>query len=1141
MAAEALLGIVIGNLATLVNDELSTFLGVDSQIKNLTGYLTAIRAVLQDADERQITSHAVKLWLQKLTDAAHVLDDILEECSMQLGSQNSAASSLTRFHPSNVRFSLKIGRRMKEITQRFHAIDEERRMFDFRAGIIVPERQQEDDEWRQTTSVIFETRVYGRDQDRERIVEFLCGCASNNEDLSIYPIVGIGGYGKTTLAQLVFNDDRVTSHFDLRIWVCVSDDDDDFQIRRILLSILESVAAQDHRLSTLESLQKKVQEVLLSKRYLLVLDDVWNEDPITWEKLKSLLQSRTGTKGSSVLVTTRLENVASIMGTHPTHHLSDLSDDDNLSLFKHHAFGSNGEENEELVAIGKEIVRKCAGSPLASKALGSLLRTTREVNQWHSVKESKFWDIPAEKQIMRALKLSYFSLKSSLRQCFSFCAIFPKDYEIGKEQLIHLWIANGFIQSRESLEVEVVGNEVWNELYRRSFFQDVKIDVFNDITFKMHDLFHDLAQSIIGEECMVTKNASLTNLSSRLHHICYYDSNQPVHMACFKKVESLRTFLDLNPNYAPPQNFHQLPSISPLRALCTSAYQLSSLKKLAHLRYLHIFQSKIITLPESICTLQKLQILKLEHCELLRCLPKCLTQLKGLRHLVIKECWSLKVMPPYIGKLACLKTLSTFIVDSKSGHRLAELHNLQLGGELHIRSLENVNNETDAKQANLICKKDPNRLYLSWGINANSQGAVDAEGILEALQPHSNIKSLGLNSYQGIRFPTWMRNPSVMQGLVHVIFFNCTNCEQLLPLGKLPHLTTLTLNGMEYLKCIDDDSYDDVSFKAFKSLKKLYLLGLPNLERILNDEGVEMLPLLSELTVIRVPKLKLPRLPSVETLLLYFIEDMASFFENLPHLKDLFFGNINKMNVLPSELASFSGLEGLLIDSCDELESFSEHVLQGLTSLRTLKIRNCNKLKSLSNGVEHLCCLEHLEIKHCPELVVLPSNMNRLTTLRSISIKGGRQMPEGLTRVPFLKTLSLNGIDGLDSLPEWLGEMTSLQQLEICMFPELRSLPSSFSQLTNLQELTICDCLKLEKRCKKGTGEDWPKIAHVPQILIDRKFDLTISDTIKTLWIVRKDLLVSKQQEQDVYLNSFLVLLKRVVSTQKKRIVSTEQ
>ncbi|XP_025651343.2 disease resistance protein RGA2-like [Arachis hypogaea] len=652
---DALLGIVIGKLNTFIQGELAAFWGVNSQAKKLSSSLKMIRAVLQDAEEMQIKSNSVKLWLQDLSDAAYVLDDILEDCStqsnlLQLEQTSSGVvrkahgTWLASLHPKSLYFRRDLAKRMKEITNRLHEIDERRRMFKLRTGVIG--RQQEDDQQRQTISAIPKHQMYGRDQDKHKIVEFLTKHASGIDGLSVYPIVGMAGLGKTTLARWVFNDERVIQHFDLRIWVCVSTN---FNMMRILQSIVESSTGVNPNLSTLEAMQNKVQQVLLGKRYLLVLDDVW--DNVKWEDLKTVLNcGGSGIKGASVLVTTRDPSVASAMGTCPAHHLSPLSEDDNWLLFKYHAFESDKEEHTELVAIGKKIVKKCGGSPLASKALGSLLCNKKEEIHWVNVLESKFWDkLEDDSIIVRALKISYFNLKLSLRQCFAFCAIFPEDFRMEKEQLIHLWMANGLIESEGKFEIEHVGNEAWKELCQRSFFQEVNIDELGRTTFKMHDLFHELAQSIMGEECLVyDEPASLTNLSTRVHHVTCLKPERKVNMDPFKKAESLRSMINLLPldDY---RNLNGLPPFNSLRALRTNASQLSALKSLTHLRYLNLRSSGITTLPECVSRLQKLQILKLEDCLYLSCLPKHLTQLKDLRHLLIEECQSLVEMPPNIG------------------------------------------------------------------------------------------------------------------------------------------------------------------------------------------------------------------------------------------------------------------------------------------------------------------------------------------------------------------------------------------------------------------------------------------------------------------------------------------------------------
>ncbi|KAI4299984.1 hypothetical protein L6164_033404 [Bauhinia variegata] len=548
--AEALLEVVLLNLDSLIREELATFWHVDEEIEKLSSILTTIKATLEDAEQMQITNKTLKIWLQKLKDAACVLHDILDECSIkssQLGyegtnltpSNQVSTPSSTFLNPKNMLFRYKVGKKMKKVMKRIDQIAKERQEFHIGEGIV--ERGTEVVESRQTSSIIPQPQVYGRDDDREKIVDFLLRHASEYVDLSIYSVVGIGGVGKTTLAQVVFNDKRITRHFDLKIWVCVSNN---FSVKRILQSIIESILKQNCNVSELEAIQKQVRELLQSKMYLLVLDDVWNENQDELNKLKSILTCRS--KGASVLVTTRLRSVASLVGAIPTTHtLLGLSEDACWSLFKQRAFGLDREERAELVALQKEIVKKCGGLPLVAKALGGLLRLKSEKREWLHVIESEIWNLSeSENSVLPALRLSYFNLSLQLRQCFAFCAMFPKDEVIKMELLINLWMANGFISTSGRLAMEDVGSEIWNELYQRSFFQDIKTNELGQVeSFKMHDLVHDLACSIAGDEISVLGDASSANLSRSTRHIGFFGSNKPFDLGGLRNVESLRTLL----------------------------------------------------------------------------------------------------------------------------------------------------------------------------------------------------------------------------------------------------------------------------------------------------------------------------------------------------------------------------------------------------------------------------------------------------------------------------------------------------------------------------------------------------------------------------------------------------------------------
>ncbi|GAU31717.1 hypothetical protein TSUD_215180 [Trifolium subterraneum] len=987
--SEALLGVVFDNLLSLLQNEFSTISGIKSKAENLSTTLDLIKVVIEDAEQKQVTNHSIKVWLQQLKDAVYVLDDIFDECSIQ--SNRLKAPSF--FNPKNIVFRHAIGKRLKEITRRFDQIAESKNKFPLQEGLSVRETPIEVVEWRQTSSFIVEPKVYGREDDKENIVRFLLGQARDFDFLSIYPIFGLGGVGKTTLAELVYNDHRVSSNFQTKIWVCVSEV---FSIKRIFCSIIESITREKFDALDLDVIEREMQELLHGKRYLLVLDDIWNKNQglelglsqDRWNKLKSVLSCRS--KGASILVTTRDKDVAEITGTRPAHHLIGLSENECWLLFKQYEFGRGREEQEELVAIGKEIVKKCGGLPLAAQALGSLMRSRREEKEWLEIKESRLWTLSDENSILPALRLSYFHLTPTLKRCFAFCAIFPKDMEIVKEDLIHLWIGNGFIFSRANLDVEDVGNMIWNELCHKSFFQDIKIDDYSgDTTFKIHDLVHDLAQSVMGPECMILENTN-TTLSRSTHHASFYSNiNLFSFNKAFKKAESLRTFYKLD--FSSQQGYDYFPTNRSLRVLSISTFKSSSFGNLIHLRYLELRDLDIVTLPNSIYCLHKLDILKLKFFRKLSFLPEHLTCLQNLRHLVIEDCRSLSRVFPYIGKLSCLRTLSVYFVRPDKGYGLGELHDLMLGGKLSIQGLRNVGSLSEARQANLMGKKDLQELCLSWRNDGETViPATNVEQLLEVLQPHSNLKRLKIFNYDGSCFPKWI---GFLNNLVDLQLRDCNNCV-LSSLGKLPSLRKLELYNMHNIKYVDDDDYHDgVEVRAFPSLEKLLLVGLKKLERLLKVEIRDMFLPLSNLTIIDCPKFGFPCLPSLKNLIVFGCniellmsissfrslttlhltkgEDVTSFPEgmlrNLTCLQNLKIANFPKLKKLPNEPFSLT-LEHLSIYSCGELESIPEQTWESLRSLQSMDIGYCGGLRSFPESIRHLTSLEFLKIRGCPTL-----------------------------------------------------------------------------------------------------------------------------------------------------------------------------
>jgi hypothetical protein len=275
--------------------------------------------------------------------------------------------------------------------------------------------------------------------------------------VDVISLVGLGGIGKTTLNQLAFNDARVTAHFEKKICVCVSDPFDEVRIAK---AILEALQGDAPNLVELESLLQSVSESIKGKKFLLVLDDVWTENHRQWEQLKPSLTG--GAPGSRILVTTRKHSVATMMGS--TDHrinIKELSDEICRSIFNHVAFHKRSkDEGERLTEIGGKIASKCKGLPLAAKVLGGLMQSKRTREECEHVLSSELWELEhVERGLFPPLLLSYYDLPSVVRRCFLYCAMFPKDYRMRKDELVKMWMAQGYLKETPSRDMELVGEE----------------------------------------------------------------------------------------------------------------------------------------------------------------------------------------------------------------------------------------------------------------------------------------------------------------------------------------------------------------------------------------------------------------------------------------------------------------------------------------------------------------------------------------------------------------------------------------------------------------------------------------------------------------------------------------------------------
>ncbi|XP_020081578.1 putative disease resistance protein RGA1 isoform X2 [Ananas comosus] len=537
-------------------------------------------------------------------------------------------------------------------------------------------------------SLVDVKKIVGRDDDKEKIVKLLLETNSDH-DVSVIPIVGLGGLGKTTLARLAFDDGRVTGQqrFDLRAWVCVSTD---FDMKKIAKPVISAAGENCHDLDNSDAVGHCLVRIFSQKRFLLALDDVWNEDQERWENLKVLFKD--GKQGSKILVTTRSEKVAEIMRTVEPHRVKGLSDDDCWTLFKRRAF-KEGEEKDypSLVEIGKQIVKKCGGVPLAANALGSRMRfKSRTEDAWSAIRDSEIWRLENKETILPSLKLSYIQMPSALKQCFAYCSLFPKDYEIDKDDLIRQWIALGFISSHERrTSMEDIGNEYLNDLLWMSFLQDVWEKYRKGTTCRMHDLVHDLAQSVAREEVVVIGAEESTRIPEGCRYASIHSSFMP--QVSITVMRRLRT-LQFRESGSPIMNFYSEAKWLRLLDLHDSEISMlpSSISKLKLLRYLNLSENSIQELPKSIASLCNLQTLNLSGCQKIRTLPKFLGRLTNLRSLDLSDCSSLTI-PDSISNLQNLYALNLSncqeVISLEPICHLQNLHYLYLTGLYYLETL----------------------------------------------------------------------------------------------------------------------------------------------------------------------------------------------------------------------------------------------------------------------------------------------------------------------------------------------------------------------------------------------------------------------------------------------------------------------
>ena len=981
-----------------------------------------------------------------------------------------------------------------------------------------------------TTSLVDESSIFGRDGDKEEIIKSLLSDIDGGNQVPIVSIVGLGGMGKTTLAKLVYNDQRIKESFKHKAWVYVSETFDIIGLTKAILRSFHSSADGED----LNLLQHQLLQRLTGKKYLLVLVDVWNGSEECWESL--LLPLCHGSNGSKIIVTTRDKKVASIMKSTKEFNLEKLKESECWSMFVRHAFhGRNASEYPDHESIGKKIVHKCGGLPLAVKTLGNLLRRKFSKREWIKILETDMWHLSeSDNKINSVLRLSYHHLPSILKRCFSYCSLFPKGHIFDKGELIKLWIADGLLKYHGTdKSEEELGNELFVDLESISFFQQL---IPGDKCFVMHDLINDLAKSLAGELCLQIEDDKEQDVTERTRHIwCsprLKDADKITkHIYKIKGLRSLMAQKGSGARHRKIYNTVQQDLFSNVKCLRMLSLKHCNLQKLDDeirnlklLRYLDLSHTNIERLPDSICNLYNLQTLLLQGCPLTE-LPSDFYKLTNLRHLDL-EGTHIEKMPKEIGRLNHLQTLNKFMLVEECGSDIKELAELnQLRGKLCISGLENVINPVDAVAATLKDKKHLEELHIIYSSCAKRE--INREmSVLEALQPNSNLNRLTIEQYQGTTFPNWFGGCH-LSNLASLSLYGCRFCSELPQFGLFPHLKMLSISGCHRIEIINSSNSPFMSLEilrfyamsswkewlcveSFPLLKELFIRNCPKLKNFLPQH----LPSLQKLVIVNCQELEasIPEasnigflhlqgcenilindLPSKLTKVILkgtqvIVSSLEQLLFNNSFLKNLHVGGFDSANLEWSslDLPSSNSLHTLSISDWNSTFPFSLHMF---TNLKTLNLSDYPQLESFPRGGLP-SSLSRLHINKCPKLIASRGEWGlfQLNSLESFCVvddfENVDSFPEENLLPPTLYSLQLKNCSKLRIINyKGLLHLKSLKYLSIQRCPSLERLPEE-GLPNSLSRLEIRDCQLLKEMYQKKGGERWHTIRHIPAVII---------------------------------------------------------
>ncbi|KAL6626391.1 hypothetical protein ACP70R_030117 [Stipagrostis hirtigluma subsp. patula] len=899
LLAAAVLKGAAGKVAAAAGDRIMLQWRYRKDLEYMKDTLESIGAVLEDAEKRSIEDAEVRLWLQRLTTASYNISDMFDEFEVKTA-KKSALRKLKVLNPCLTLVSeVGLAGKMKEAREKLEHISNLHQKFCFVAGsssYVQPVRDE-----RLTSPMVFEADILGRDEEKEKLIDLLMNTRTSS-DFIVLPIHGIGGIGKTTLAQLIYNDTCFKNY--KKAWVYVSET---FDLKKINDTITSELEVQSQLTDTLEPNDA-------CKKILIVLDDLWENNDFKLDGLKSSLKMVGNGCRMHVIVTTREAGIAQKIQTTEAHKIVPLSSDLCWAIIRQQIVDfEDRADKERLEDTGKKIAEKCGGVALAARALGFMLRF-KNYSEWVSVKDSGLWNLAGNKHsaydhVLASLKLSFSNLLPYQRLCFAYCAIFPKGQKMEKVDLIFQWAAHGFIKLSDNISTWQDGENCINELLGMSFFQHSKSPSSNGqhdeaiTVLTMHDLVYDLARLILGDEVLDASTRECNIGRRNYRYASLADSSKPLNsfVAYPDKIRALRFLGSCKIGECDAG----LSTAKYLRVLdlgeCSIQKLPSSVGQLKLLRYLNAPGIKDRMIPSCVTKLSKLIYLNLRGSSMLSALPDSIGEMESLMYLDISGCSEIRHLP-------------------ESFRKLRKLVHLDFSNCSRVRGVsEFLNNLTQLQYLNLSC---------------SSYSEVMSDG--DVLGTLTSLEYLNLSSRSNTSLK---RLPESLGSFTELKYLNLSGCELLEELpGTFGNLRNLVHLDLSYCSNVNG------LLEALRSLTELRYLNLSGTSKCVSILGEPLLrglgEMIRELTELRYLNLSyyLSRVPSLSWYFDYLWWSI-SMLSDLEHL-DLSYNNIWK---IPDSILSLRKLHTLDLTGCTYLRWLPENI-GCMDSLNFLFVSGCTNL-----------------------------------------------------------------------------------------------------------------------------------------------------------------------------------------------------